>query len=249
MKSFLHLHQVSLVSKTTRKRIIDHVSLDIFQEDFVIILGSNGSGKSSLIKLINGLFKPTSGQIICDTQNITHLSLEQRSNLFITLTQDLNMTTFDELTVLENAMMALLRHRSASFSISHKKEREFFHTYLKEYHKALPDHLDTPVHHLSGGERQLLALALCLLSPPKVLFLDEHTSALDPKASEFVMKKTFEIVQKHKITTLMTSHKIEEALTYGNRLIVMQEGKITREKNEKEKQKLKKQDILALYDL
>jgi putative ABC transport system ATP-binding protein len=246
--SYLELQHVTFKDKNRNRKILDNLSLVIEKGDFVILLGSNGSGKTSLIRLIQGLYRPSQGKLLFENEDLAERSLDSIARDIITLTQDMAMTTFEGLTVLENCLMATLRHQTANLKISQKTERAFFKDYLKDFHRSLPGHLDTPTGHLSGGERQLLSLGLCLLNPPKILLLDEHTSALDPRASALVLEKTMHVIQGNKITALMTTHKIEQALSLGNRLIVMKDGKIIEDIGEKDKKKLKEKDIWSFYE-
>lgn len=153
-----------------------------------------------------------------------------------TLTQNLQMATFGDLSVSENYLCAAMKKSSPPPNLDD----------LANYHPALPNKLDTPVKNLSGGERQCLALAMCLLHPPKLLLLDEHTSALDPKIGKEIMEKTYALV-KGQVTTIMATHRLDDALTYGNRLIVMKEGKIAHQFDSEAKRSLTKEDLLRLY--
>lgn len=247
MTPLISLNQVGLSVESREKPILENITLDIHPNDFVILLGSNGSGKSSLIKVINGLSKPTSGSILLQNTNITDLPIHKRAQSIITLTQDLNLSTFSELTVLENCLIALYRKKRISLAISVKKKREQISSYLATYSSKLAQSLDEQITVLSGGERQTLALAMSLYQTPTLLLLDEHTSALDPLMANKLLHLTSEIARKHSVTTLMTTHNLEDALRYGNRLIVMQSGKVLRDFKEKEKKSLTKADLMNFY--
>lgn len=250
MSTFLSLKNIGYFEPRSERHLVKNVSLSLDAGDFLILLGGNGSGKSSLIKLINGLYKANTGSM--EIAGLTHfekLAVEDRSHLLGTITQDPQMTTFDDLSVLDNAIFYYTRTVQASKSRTPKTMKEYLVAYLDDYHPRFLKRLDQPVQKLSGGERQLLALALCFLHPPRLLLLDEHTSALDPKASDWVMKKTLEKIKEHQITVIMTTHKIEHALTFGNRLVVLKDGQMVKTAEGVEKKQLKFDDVVKFYDL
>lgn len=249
MNSLLALQEIHLKSPSNQRPILEKISLCIHPRDFIILLGSNGSGKSSLIKTINGLSPPTSGGIFLNGQNISNKTIHQRAQSIVTLTQDLNLSTFSQLTVLENCLIAFQRNQKTSFAISVKQQRMQIYRYLYDYNPQLAKELDKPVQFLSGGERQTLALAMSLYHKPALLLLDEHTSALDPAMAKKVMELTFRITQEFSIPTMMTTHNLHDALSYGNRLIVMHQGQIIHDFNQSEKAGLSMKDLLALFQL
>lgn len=250
MKPFLTIKSLSYYEPHSERHLVENVDLSLNAGDFLILLGGNGSGKSSLIKLINGLYRPSRGDIALDGHHgFQKHSVEARSRVLSTLTQDPHMTTFDDLTVLENAIFYMMRHTSLFHDMLFHKARGYLKEYLASFNPRFVERFDQPVQKLSGGERQLLALALCFLQPPRLLLLDEHTSALDPKASDWVMQKTLEQIEKHKITVIMTTHKIEHALTYGNGLVVLKEGRMVKRASFEEKSALTFDDIIRFYDL
>jgi putative ABC transport system ATP-binding protein len=250
MSTFLSLKNLGYFEPRSERYLVKNVSLSLDAGDFLILLGGNGSGKSSLIKLINGLYKATTGSIELDgKKHFEKLAVEERSLTLGTITQDPQMTTFDDLSVLDNAVFYYTRAVKGSKPLSQKAMREYLAAYLDEYHPRFLERLDQPVQKLSGGERQLLALALCFLHPPRLLLLDEHTSALDPKASDRVMQKTLEKIKEHHITVIMTTHKIEHALTFGNRLVVLKDGQTVKTAEDIEKTQLKFDDVIKFYDL
>ena len=173
--------------------------------------------------------------------------ISSRAQSIITLTQDLNLSTFSEMTVLENCLISMERKRRFSFALSTKKERERIAKYLGEFNENLVDKLNDPISSLSGGERQTVAFAMSLWSFPSLLLLDEHTSALDPYMAKKLMHLTHEKALQQGITTVMTTHQLDDALQYGNRLIIMRQGKIALDVRSSEKQKLTKNDLLSYY--
>lgn len=247
MKPILSLKEITLSIPGKEIPILQNVSLDVNPGDFVILLGSNGSGKSSLIKAINGLSPPTSGMISLYSTDITNQSIHRRAQSIITLTQDLNLSTFSQLTILENCLIALHRNQRVSLAISVKKKKEQISRFLASYSTKLIEALDEPVAALSGGERQTLALAMSLFKTPALLLLDEHTSALDPVMATKLMALTSKIAQEQSITTLMTTHNLDDALCYGNRLIVMRQGQLLHDFKGQEKKALTQADLLTFY--
>jgi putative ABC transport system ATP-binding protein len=213
----------------SQRDIIRNLNLAVFPGDFLIILGGNGSGKSSLLKLINQTNAHTQGHLIVKQQEV------------VTITQFIANSLFLELTIAENA---LLIARAFDPSIRKKNLLGTLASYLQHFNPALATMLSNPVKNLSGGEQQVLAFALYLIHHPKVLLLDEHTSALDPKKAHHVMALTHEIAQEKKITCLMTTHNLDYALRYGNRLLALREGEIVFEAADHEKKQLTHQDLL-----
>lgn len=240
MIPLLSLKNVSITLPSIEKPIINKLSLEIFLGDFLIILGSNGSGKSSLIKLINGSKQLSQGEIYLQGKNYQSLSFKQISSQVATLTQDLNFSTFKSLTILENCLLAIKKTYSKDYN------KNAILTHLQYFHPKFPQKLHDPVASLSGGERQTLALAMCLLFSPTLLLLDEHTSALDPIMTEEIMKLTLKFVKKKKITTLMTTHNLNHAQNYGNRLIAIQNGIKIFETSKNEKEQLSQKDLLHI---
>lgn len=243
----LSLTEISLKVSSKEMPILDNLSLNVFPGEFIILLGSNGCGKSSLLKVINGLFSPTSGTLHFEKKNLLLKSLTQRSKSIVTLTQDLNLSTFSDLTVLENCLIALHRNKPTSFSFFSKEKQKKIKTYLHSYNPNLAEKLEMDVSTLSGGERQTLALAMNLWTMPSLLLLDEHTSALDPHMAKKLMYLTHQTAKEQQVTTLVATHNLDDALTYGTRLIVMSQGKIILDIPHEEKKKLTPEKLLAVY--
>lgn len=233
----LFLDKVSYRVPSMDRNILDKISLTLDSGDFLVVLGSNGSGKSSLLSCLNGTARPTGGRIILDGKDLKNLATEQIAKGISTLGQSAELSTYGTLTVAENCKLA------ANFSGGDVAQ------FLYDYHPDLPDKLKTPVSHLSGGQKQCLALALCLLRKPKVLLLDEHTSALDPRIAKEIMHMTNEVNRtKRDITILMTTHRLDDALTYGNRLIVMRRGQCVFAASGEKKSRLTKENLLKFYE-
>jgi putative tryptophan/tyrosine transport system ATP-binding protein len=237
----LSLKNLTFSIPSVERALLKHINLKLYPRDFLIILGSNGSGKSSLIKCINGLYTPQKGIITLNGTNITNLKIDKIAKTVTTLTQDLNFSTFYDMTLFENCVCANLKKKSFP-------QKQSIKEYLGKFHSALPEKLEEHVSSLSGGERQCLALAMCLYSTPELLLLDEHTSALDPKVGKKIMEITHhQVTQRPNLSVMMTTHNLDDALKYGNRLIILHEGEIIFEATNEEKNKLTKSDLLAFY--
>jgi putative ABC transport system ATP-binding protein len=233
MRSVLELKKVGLRISGLEKPILNNINYQVAPGDFVVILGSNGSGKSSLLKLLDGTYQHSDGLVNIDEKSIKEFSRKELAEKVVTLTQDYHKSLFCTLTVLENCFLAQERSRKEK-----KKDVRFFAEYLAKFNPNLPKKFKVLANELSGGEKQALALALSVLYPPEVLLLDEHTSALDPQAADTLMHITAEVVRDQKITCLMTTHDLDIALQYGNRILVLQHGEVLHRFETAEKAKL-----------
>jgi putative ABC transport system ATP-binding protein len=219
------------------KKIINNFSYVISKGDFIVLLGSNGSGKSSLIKLLNKTYLPTKGNILFGHTPINEISHKKFSASVITLTQFVRDSLFMELTIQENAELIQQAYRI-------KRQEENLKNYLAAFNKNLTKALHTPVNQLSGGEQQILAFALYLQHQPELLLLDEHTSALDPKTAKEIMKLTAHMIKEKKITAIMATHNLEFAEQYGNKIVAIKEGKIFLDSDHSSKDQLTHQALL-----
>ena len=201
--------------------LIDNVSFSIKPRDFIVLLGSNGSGKSTLIKLLNRTYGLTAGEILFDHRPVNTISHQHFSKKVITLTQFVKDSLFFDLTVAENGKLIEESYHDHSLA-----SRQDLKTYLKGFNPKLAKALHTPINHLSGGEQQILAFALYLCHQPDLLLLDEHTSALDPKIADTVMAFTAKIIHEKNLTCVMTTHNLEFALQYGNRVLALNHGQL-----------------------
>jgi putative ABC transport system ATP-binding protein len=231
------------------KTILDDVNLAIYEHDFLTILGGNGAGKSTLFNVIAGTLMLTSGSISILGKDVTHLPAEKRANYLARVFQDPKMGTAPRMTVAENLLIA--KYRGEKRGLLPRK----IHSFTDEFEKlvartgnGLEKHLDTPTGLLSGGQRQALSLLMATLKRPELLLLDEHTAALDPKTSVSLMNLTDEFVTGDQLTALMITHHMEDALKYGNRLIVMKDGKIIKDLNQDEKAQMAIADYYQLFD-
>lgn len=224
----LAFNQVGLHFPRLEKPILSDISYTVQAGDFVVILGSNGSGKSSFLKLIDRHYTLTSGQLLLEGKPIHSIPDVRFRDVVKTLTQNCHDSLFISLTVLENYALVKQQHEGGGLGISLKKEREFFADYVNAFNPNLSLKLDQVVEQLSGGEKQALALALAMLYPPRILLLDEHTSALDPKSAEIILDVTRKMAEKYKITCLLTTHDLKEAKAVGNRILALKNGRIHR---------------------
>ncbi|MBL1229527.1 ATP-binding cassette domain-containing protein [Enterococcus sp. BWB1-3] len=232
-----------------KKVILNDVSLTINEGDFITVLGGNGAGKSTLFNSITGTLTLSGGKIKSGSEEITSFSEEKRANYFSRVFQDPKLGTAPRMTVAENLLLALYRGQKRTLKNRRLNERrDLFFEICSEVGNGLEEHLDTPTGNLSGGQRQALSLLMATLTKPRLLLLDEHTAALDPKTSKQLMKLTDQRITDGNLTCLMITHRMEDALHYGNRLIVMQKGRIVKDLNREEKAALKLQDLLLFFE-
>lgn len=248
----LELKDVSVIfneGSTLEKRALDHVSIDIPEGQFVTILGSNGAGKSTFFNVITGAVSSTGGTIVLDGQDITSQKEHVRSRQVGRLFQNPEHGTAPSLTVEENLALSYSRSRGPFSRAIRKEEVELFRKKLAELDMGLEDRLKTPIGLLSGGQRQAVALMMAVLNPPKLLLLDEHTAALDPKSARKILEITNELIRKEHMTALMITHNMTDALKNGDRLLIFNDGKITQDFSKEEKDRLKPADLLEFYEV
>ena len=231
------------------KNVFNGLNLNIEQGDFISIIGSNGAGKSTLLDTITGNITPDSGKINIDGKDITNMPKYKRGSFISKVYQNPSIGTAPSMTVFENLSMADNKGKSFGFSLGlNKKRKEYYRALLKELGLGIENQMDTEVKSLSGGQRQCLALIMATLNKPKVLLLDEHTAALDPKTSKIIMNKTREIVEKNRISTLMITHNLQDAINYGNRLIMLHNGEILLDVKGEEKRDLTPEKLLKVFN-
>ncbi len=229
-------------------RLFNEFNFKVESGSFVSVVGSNGSGKTTLLNLICGSLMPNSGNLLFDGKDITRLPEYKRAAFIGRVYQDPKIGTCPELTVYEN--MALADNKGRPYSLTPAISRERCAHYaelVSECHMGLENRMNVKVGALSGGQRQALALVIAGMTDIKLLILDEHTAALDPKTSEIVMELTDRLVKSKNITTLMVTHNLRFALEYGDRLVMMHEGNIVLDKAGSAKQKLVLDDILDIF--
>lgn len=211
----------------TEKTVLNRLNLVLNEGDFVTVIGTNGAGKSSLLNTIAGEYSPQDGMILIDGQDVTKQDTVVRSKYVARVFQDPLKGTCGDLTIAENLALAQFRGKKRGFGLAiTEKDRALFQEVLSQVKLGLESRLDTRMNLLSGGQRQAVSLLMAALSPLKILLLDEHTSALDPKTAESIMMFTNQLIQEKKLTALMVTHSLHQALQYGNRTLMMDEGQI-----------------------
>ena len=242
---------ISHISKTfnpgtvNEKKALTDLSLHLEPGDFVTIIGSNGAGKSTLFNAIAGDFFVDSGSIVIDGQDVTFLPEYKRAKHIGRLFQDPMRGSAPGMTIEEN--LALAAGSGGWFSHITRGDRERFRDRLALLDMGLEDRMKQPVGLLSGGQRQALTLLMSTINPPKLLLLDEHTAALDPATAEKVLNITKDVVSQHKITTLMVTHNMKNALELGNRTLMMDDGSIVLDVSGAERAGMTVNDLLARF--
>ena len=231
------------------KLALDNFSLTLEDGDFVTVIGGNGAGKSTMMNAIAGVWPVDAGKIIIDGVDVTKLPEHKRAKYLGRVFQDPMTGTAATMGIEENLALAKRRGhgRTLRAGIS-RKEREEYRELLKILDLGLEDRLTSKVGLLSGGQRQALTLLMATLQKPKLLLLDEHTAALDPKTAAKVLETTEFIVQRDQLTTLMITHNMRDAIAHGNRLIMLNEGRIILDIRGKEKKKLTVEDLLHKFE-
>lgn len=230
------------------KIALNELSLELKPGDFVCIIGGNGAGKSTLLNSIAGAFSVDRGKIVIDGQNVENQPEYARASFIGRVFQDPMMGTAASMTIEENLAMAVKRgHRRCLRRAINSKDRVFFSEQLSLLGLGLENRLSTRVGLLSGGQRQALTLLMATLVPPKLLLLDEHIASLDPGTAQIVLDLTQKIVSKEKLTTLMVTHNMEDALNIGNRTIMMHEGQIILDLTDKQRKNMSITDLLDMF--
>ena len=231
------------------KTALAGLNLHLNEGDFVTVIGGNGAGKSTMLNAVAGVWPVDEGQIIIDGKDVTKLPEHKRAAFLGRVFQDPMNGTAATMGIEENLALALRRGQSRTLRAGIKaSEREVYKRLLSTLGLGLEDRLTSKVGLLSGGQRQALTLLMATLKKPKLLLLDEHTAALDPKTAAKVLETTEMIVNRDHLTTLMITHNMKDAITHGNRLIMMMEGKIIFDIRGEEKKKLTVEDLLHKFE-
>lgn len=230
------------------KKAITGLNLHLNEGDFLTIIGSNGAGKSTLLNCIAGTYQIDDGSIVLDGNDITKLKQFERAKYIARVFQDPLLGTAADMEIQENLSLALHRgeKRNLRYGITNK-EKELFKQNLSLLNLHLEDRLTSKVGLLSGGQRQGLTLLMATIKKPNLLLLDEHTAALDPITARKVLEITDKLVNENHITTIMVTHNMQDAIDYGNRLIMMNDGKIIFDISGEQKKKLKKEDLINKF--
>ena len=248
MLQILSLRKTFYPGTVNERLAMDDLNLSVQDGEFVTIIGSNGAGKSTLFNLIAGSILPDKGKIVLDGKDITFWPEHRRAKQIGRIFQDPMRGTAPSMTIEENLALAARRgsRRTFKWGISHA-EREQYRALLAPLGLGLEDRLTTKVGLLSGGQRQALTLLMASLKKPKLLLLDEHTAALDPKTAAKVLELSDRIVAENGLTTMMVTHNMKDAIAHGNRLIMMDAGRVVLDIAGREKQRLTVPDLLALF--
>ena len=243
------IRKVFNAGTVNEKIALKHVDLTLEEGDFVTVIGGNGAGKSTLHNCVAGVYPIDAGSIRIDDTDVTRLSEHKRAALLGRVFQDPMMGTASNMGIEENLALAYRRgqRRTLRWGIS-AQERELYRGLLAQLHLGLEDRMSAKVGLLSGGQRQALTLLMATLKRPKLLLLDEHTAALDPKTAAKVLELSDQFIQEGHLTTLMVTHNMRDAIKHGNRLIMMYDGQIILDIRGQEKEKLTVDDLLHQFE-
>mgnify|MGYP000246906770 FL=1 len=242
------LHVTFNIASPLENKALQGVSIEIPKGQFVTVIGSNGAGKSTLLNAIAGEASCHKGSIYLDKINITHWPVHKRAPLIARVFQDPLLGTCEDLTIEENLALAQARTKPRNISLAAKRRyRERFTSKLKTLQLGLEHRLNDKIGLLSGGQRQAVSLLMASLNPMKLLLLDEHTAALDPKTAQFILELTREVVETEKLTALMVTHSMKQALSIGDRTIMLHQGKLALDVQGHERAGMTTSDLLAQF--
>ncbi len=230
------------------KTALDGLNLTVADGDFVTVIGGNGAGKSTMLNAIAGVFRPDSGRIEIDGTDVTNMPEYKRAGILGRVFQDPMMGTAADMQIDENLAIAARRGKrhTLRWGVT-AAERDTYRTLLAQLGLGLENRLSSKVGLLSGGQRQAVTLLMASLNRPKLLLLDEHTAALDPKTAAKVLQLTDEIVEANHLTTLMVTHNMKDAIAHGNRLIMLEAGRVILDVSGEEKRKLTVEALLEAF--
>lgn len=250
MLEIKNVHKTFNPGTVNEKHALNGINLTLNEGDFVTVIGGNGAGKSTMLNMIAGVYPVDCGSIIIDGQDVTKLPEYKRAKFLGRVFQDPMTGTAADMQIIENLALASRRgkFRTLAPGVS-KKEKAGYVELLKSLDLGLEDRLTSKVGLLSGGQRQAITLLMATLKKPKLLLLDEHTAALDPKTAHKVLELTTDIVAKNNLTTVMITHNMKDAIAIGNRLIMMNDGKIIYDVSGEEKKKLTTADLLEKFKI
>lgn len=229
--------------------VLRGLNLNIKEGEFVTVIGSNGAGKSTLLNVISGDLIADSGYVIINEKDVSHLPAWRRAGLVARVFQDPMVGTCGNLTIQENLALAYNRGKKGCLipALNHKMT-DIFREKLRVLDLGLENRLSDMMGLLSGGQRQAVSLLMSTLQPSKLLLLDEHTAALDPKTAQFVLELTNQIVKENKLTTMMVTHSMKQALHYGTRTVMLHQGRVVLDVSGEERQKLTVADLLTKFE-
>ena len=251
MLDIINIHKTFNLGTVNEKKALCGVDLHLEDGDFVTIIGGNGAGKSTMLNAIAGVWPVDEGQIIIDGQDVTAFPEHKRAILLGRVFQDPMTGTAATMEIQENLALANRRGqpRVVYRTGIKKKEKEEYHELLKTLELGLEDRMTAKVGTLSGGQRQALTLLMATVKRPKLLLLDEHTAALDPKTAQKGLDATERIIAEQKLTAMMVTHNMKDAIVHGNRLIMMKDGKIILDIRGEEKKNLTVEDLLEKFQV
>ena len=249
MLELKHIHKYYNPGTVNEMCLFRDFNLQVEAGEFVSVVGSNGSGKTSMLNIICGSIDVDSGTILMEGKDITNLSEYKRLSRIGRVFQNPAKGTCPSMTIMEN--MALADNKGKPYNLGrcvNRKRREAYRELLRPLNLGLEDKLDVKVGALSGGQRQAMALLMSTMTPIEFLILDEHTAALDPKTAEINLQLTEQIVSGKQLTSIMVTHNLRYALEYGNRIIMMHQGEIILDKKGREKEELEVEEVLELFN-
>lgn len=249
MLDLIKVNKTFYAGTANENLVLTQLDLHLDEGDFVTVIGGNGAGKSTMLNIIAGVFLPDRGQVIIDGHDVTWLPEHRRAAYLGRVFQDPMRGTAGDMGIDENLALAARRgkKRGLAWGIM-KSERDTYRTLLQRLDLGLEDRLGIKVKLLSGGQRQALTLVMATLKRPGLLLLDEHTAALDPKTGAKVLSLTRELIEENHLTTLMITHNMRDAISLGNRLIMMHEGRIIVDIRGDAKKRLTVEDLLHLFE-
>ncbi len=248
MLIFKDIHKTYDKGLPTENVLFEKFNLNIEKGEFISVVGSNGSGKTSMLNIIAGFMSADSGQIIFDGDDVTNMPEYKRAAKIARVFQDPKMGTCASMTVAENITMALNKGKPYGLKWGLKKNyKKEFAGMLKTLSMNIEDKVDVLCGQLSGGQRQALALLMSTMTKPDLLLLDEHTAALDPRTSQNIMELTREVIEERNITALMVTHNLEYAIRYGTRLIMLHEGEVLLDIKGEHKKNLTIAELVELF--
>lgn len=250
MLDICKVHKSFNVGTVNEKKVLRGINLHLNEGDFVTVIGGNGAGKSTMLNMVAGVYPVDSGKITIGGNDVTKLPEHKRAKFIGRVFQDPMTGTAATMQIEENLALAARRGRARGLGSGiTKSEREHYRELLKKLDLGLEDRLTSKVGLLSGGQRQALTLLMATMNNPKILLLDEHTAALDPKTALKVLTLSAKIVEENNLTTLMITHNMNDAIKYGNRLIMMNNGRIIFDVSGDEKKNLTTADLLQKFKI
>ncbi|MGB9033120.1 ABC transporter ATP-binding protein [Arthrobacter sp. UCD-GKA] len=249
MLEIRNLNKTFFPGTVNERKALRDINLELTSGEFVTVIGSNGAGKSTVLNMVGGKLQPDSGTVRIGGKEVTRLPDHARAKYIGRVFQDPMAGTAPNMSIEENMSLALGRGKFRGLNPGvNKRKRELFVEELRSLELGLENRLKAKVGLLSGGQRQALSLLMATFSGPQILLLDEHTAALDPQRAALVARLTEEIVERHKLTTLMVTHNMEQALRLGSRLIMMHDGQVILDLDSAQKAKMTVPDLLHEFE-